>query len=99
MKALVLSNFVSVNLDYKEIINYKMKKYLILIAVFVFIALLASSCMAGMSRDGSYGGDVSYRSGYSQGDYHRSNHFRNHRDRNNHNDRRDRDANAVLIIR
>jgi hypothetical protein len=75
-----------------------MKKYLILLVLFVFIALLASSCMAGMSRDGSYGGDVSYRSGYDQGN-HRGNHFRNRRDRNNHDDHRDRDDNNVLIIR
>jgi len=76
-----------------------MKKYFILLVLFVFIALMASSCMAGMSRDGSYSGDVSYRSGYDQGDYHRGNHFRNRRDRNNHDDNRDRDGNAVLIIR
>ena len=99
MKAFVISNFVSVNLDYKELINNKMKKYLILLVLFVFIALLASSCMAGLSRDGSYGGDVSYRSGYDQGNYHRGNHYRNRRDRNNHDDHRDRDDNNVLIIR
>lgn len=99
MKAFVISNFVSVNLDYKELINNKMKKYLILLVLFVFIAVLASSCMAGLSRDGSYGGDVSYRSGYDQGNYHRGDHYRNRRDRNNHDDRRDRDDNNVLIIR
>ena len=99
MKALILSNFVSVNLNYKELINNKMKKYFILLALFVLIVLLASSCMAGMSRDGSYDGDVSYRSGYYHDNNHRVNNFRNHRDRNNHDDQRDRDGNAVLIIR
>jgi hypothetical protein len=98
VQSLVACNFVKVNLDYKELINNKMKKYLILLIVSVFIAFLASSCMAGMSRDGSYGGDVSYRSGYDQGN-HRGNHFRNRRDRNNHDDRRDRDDQNVLIIR
>ena len=88
-----------VKLDYKELISKKMKKYFILLVLFVFIALLASSCMAGLSRDGSYGGDVSYRSGYDQGNYHRGNHYRNHRDRNNRDDHRDRDDSNVLIIR
>jgi hypothetical protein len=99
VKALAVSNFVSVNLDYKELINNKMKKYFILLVLFVFIALMASSCMAGLSRDGSYGGDVSYRSGYDQGNYHRGDHYRHRRERNNQNDHRDRDDNNVLIIR
>ena len=98
MQALLVRTFVSVNLDYKGLINNKMKKYLILLILSVFIGFLVSSCMAGMSRDGSYGGDVSYRSGYDQGN-HRGNHFRNRRDRNNYNDRRDRDDQNVLIIR
>lgn len=76
-----------------------MKKYFVLFVLFVFIALFTSSCMAGLSRDGSYGGDVSYRSGYDQGNNHRGNHYRNRRDRNDRDDHRDRDGNAVLIIR
>jgi predicted small secreted protein len=85
-------------MDYKELISKKMKKYFILLVLFVFIALLTSSCMAGLSRDGSYGGDVSYRNGYDQGN-HRGDRYRNHRDRNNRNDHRDRDDDNVLIIR
>lgn len=84
-----------------------MKKSIILFLVFVFVALMASSCVAGLRGSDNYRGyndndrsSFNYRYNNDQDNYQRrTRHYRNRHQRNNDDQLIIREGQGTLIIR
>lgn len=77
-----------------------MKRVIVILSFLAFIIFLASSCLVGLNRDGSYRNGTDAQINVRQGNGYRYDRgYRNREARNDRYNRRHRNVQPVLIIR